>query len=289
MPKVLVVGDVIDDILVSPNSPIRIDTDTNADIISNPGGSGANFACWLASCGVDTSFVGRVGHTDVARQSSILESYGVKPFLQADPDLQTGKIVVLLEGQNRSFLTDRGANKNLDLAQIPDELFGDALYISGYSVFDQDPEDIRNLIGRARDRGIVICDPGSAGYIYDHGVNAFLDAIDGVDLLVPSLEEGRVLTSEDQPEHIAGQLATRFSLVALTLGEGGVQLAWGDNNLLISAFDADLVDTTGAGDAFAAKFLTGLLSMQEPEVAAKEANRLAAKAVSSMGGRPLAK
>lgn len=286
MPKVLVVGDVIDDILVGPKGPIRIDTDTNADIISHPGGSGANFACWLASCGVETSFVGRVGQADVSRQAAILESYGVKPFLQGDEDLQTGKIVVLVEGQNRSFLTDRGANKNLDLAQIPDELFGDALYISGYSVFDQNLLRIQNLISRARARGVVICDPGSAGYISDHNVNAFLAAINGVDILVPSLEEGRVLTSEDRPEHIAGQLAARFSLVALTLGERGVQLAWGENNLRVNGFDADLVDATGAGDAFAAKFLTGLLSMQEPEVAATEANRMAAKAVASIGGRP---
>ena len=58
MPKVLVVGDVIDDILVIPNSEIRLDTDTNSKIQQQPGGSAANFACWLASLGVETHFVG---------------------------------------------------------------------------------------------------------------------------------------------------------------------------------------------------------------------------------------
>lgn len=286
MPRVLVVGDVIDDIVVSPKTEIRIDTDTQASIIATPGGSGANFACWLASLGVEVNFVGRVGASDLERQESVLRSFGVKPFLQADEHLQTGRIVILLDGQTRSFLTDRGANVALDLAAIPQELFGDALYISGYSVFDQPLEVVQGLISKGRESGLVICDPGSAGFIADHSVHGFLDAVQGVDVLVPSLEEGRVLTSEDRPEVIAGQLANRFSLVALTLGAKGVQLAWGDQTSHIEAFTADLVDATGAGDAFAAKFLAELLKLSEPEAAATEANRFAAKAVTKVGGRP---
>lgn len=286
MPKVLVVGDVIDDIVVSPRGDIRIDTDTPSSIVATPGGSGANFACWLASLGIEVNFVGRVGESDLERQEAVLRSFGVNPFLQVDEELQTGRIVILVEGQTRSFLTDRGANVALDLAAIPQELFGDALYVSGYSVFDQPIEMVQELIARGRESGLVICDPGSAGFIADHSVHGFLDAVRGVDVLVPSLEEGRVLTSEDRPEVIAGQLANRFSLVALTLGAKGVQLAWGDQNAHIEAFSAELVDATGAGDAFAAKFLAELLKLQEPKAAAIEANRFAAKAVTRLGGRP---
>ncbi len=286
MPKVLVIGDVIDDILVSPKGEIRIDTDTPASIAASPGGSGANFACWLASLGLEVNFVGRVGKSDLARQEQILKSYGVKPYLQTDENLQTGRIVILIDGQSRSFLTDRGANVALNLNAIPDELFGEALYISGYSVFDQKVESVQQLISKARAKGIVICDPGSAGYIADHSVHEFLNAVEGVDVLVPSLEEGRVLTAEDRPDVIAGQLARRFSLVALTLGNSGVQLAWGEQNQRVEAFDADTVDATGAGDAFAAKFLFELLRLSDPVQAAVEANRFAAKAVTKMGGRP---
>lgn len=286
MPKVLVIGDVIDDILVSPKREIRIDTDTPASIVASPGGSGANFACWLASLGVQVNFVGRVGKADLERHQQILISYGVTPHLQVDENLQTGRIVILVEGESRSFLTDRGANISLDLAAIPTELFGEALYISGYSVLDRNPEEVQNLITRAREHGLVICDPGSAGYIADHSPHAFLNAVKGVDILVPSLEEGKVLTSEDRPDVIAGQLARRFSLVALTMGASGVQLAFGDESVKVDAFDAELVDATGAGDAFAAKFLAELLKLQNPADAALEANRFAAKAVTKVGGRP---
>ncbi len=286
MPKILVVGDVIDDILVIPNGEIRLDTDTNSKIQQQPGGSAANFACWIASLGIETHFVGRVGKDDLERHSQILRDYKVIPHLQADSELQTGRIVVLVQGQQRSFLTDRGANKNLDLAAIPEELFGDALYISGYTVFDQSVETMQQLIKRAKAHGLVACDPGSAGYIADHSVHTFLAAIAGVDLLLPSLEEGRILSAESRPEIVAALLGEWFPQVSLTLGEAGVQLQSQAGSEHIPAISAELVDATGAGDAFAASLISETLKGKEFSLAATSAVRFAAKAVTKLGGRP---
>jgi sugar/nucleoside kinase (ribokinase family) len=286
MPKILVVGDVIDDILVIPNGEIRLDTDTNSKIQQQPGGSAANFACWIASLGIETHFVGRVGKEDLERHSEILRTNRVVPHLQVDPELQTGRIVVLVQGQQRSFLTDRGANKNLDLQSIPDELFGDALYLSGYTVFDQSVQDMQQLIKRAKARGLVACDPGSAGYIADHSVHTFLASIAGVDLLLPSLEEGRILSAESRPEIVAALLGEWFPQVALTLGEDGVQLHSQQGAEHIAAIAADLVDATGAGDAFAASLIAETLKGKNFSQAAQAAVKFAAKAVTKLGGRP---
>jgi sugar/nucleoside kinase (ribokinase family) len=286
MPKILVVGDVIDDILVIPHGEIRLDTDTNSKIQQQPGGSAANFACWIASLGIETHFVGRVGKEDLERHSEILRTNRVIPHLQVDPELQTGRIVVLVQGQQRSFLTDRGANKNLDLTSIPDELFGDALYLSGYTVFDQSVEDMQQLIKRAKARGLVACDPGSAGYIADHSVHTFLASIAGVDLLLPSLEEGRILSAESRPEIVAALLGEWFPQVALTLGEDGVQLHSQQGAEHIAAIAADLVDATGAGDAFAASLIAETLKGKNFSQAAQAAVKFAAKAVTKLGGRP---
>jgi sugar/nucleoside kinase (ribokinase family) len=286
MPKILVVGDVIDDILVIPNGEIRLDTDTNSKIQQQPGGSAANFACWIASLGIETHFVGRVGKEDLERHSEILRTNKVIPHLQVDPELQTGRIVVLVQGQQRSFLTDRGANKNLDLKSIPDELFGDALYLSGYTVFDQSVQDMQQLIKRAKARGLVACDPGSAGYIADHSVHTFLASIAGVDLLLPSLEEGRILSAESRPEIVAALLGEWFPQVALTLGEDGVQLHSQQGAEHIAAIAADLVDATGAGDAFAASLIAETLKGKNFSQAAQAAVKFAAKAVTKLGGRP---
>jgi sugar/nucleoside kinase (ribokinase family) len=286
MPKILVVGDVIDDILVIPNGEIRLDTDTNSKIQQQPGGSAANFACWIASLGIETHFVGRVGKEDLERHSEILRTNRVIPHLQVDPELQTGRIVVLVQGQQRSFLTDRGANRNLDLQSIPDELFGDALYLSGYTVFDQSVQDMQQLIKRAKARGLVACDPGSAGYIADHSVHTFLASIAGVDLLLPSLEEGRILSAESRPEIVAALLGEWFPQVALTLGEDGVQLHSQAGAEHIAAIAADLVDATGAGDAFAASLIAETLKGKNFSQAAQAAVKFAAKAVTKLGGRP---
>jgi sugar/nucleoside kinase (ribokinase family) len=286
MPKILVVGDVIDDILVIPHGEIRLDTDTNSKIQQQPGGSAANFACWIASLGIETHFVGRVGKVDLERHSEILRSHKVIPHLQVDPELQTGRIVVLVQGQQRSFLTDRGANKNLDLTSIPDELFGDALYLSGYTVFDQSVQDMQHLIKRAKARGLVACDPGSAGYIADHSVHTFLASIAGVDLLLPSLEEGRILSAESRPEIVAALLGEWFPQVALTLGGDGVQLHSQQGAEHMAAIAADLVDATGAGDAFAASLIAETLKGKNFSQAAQAAVKFAAKAVTKLGGRP---
>ncbi|SCX06230.1 carbohydrate kinase family protein [Candidatus Aquiluna sp. UB-MaderosW2red] len=286
MPRVLVIGDVIDDILVTPDGAIRVDTDTQSQIFSSPGGSGANFAAWLASLGAEVDFVGRVGRADIERHSVALRNVGVTPHLQADDLLETGKIIVLVQGDTRSFLTDRGANQNLDVGAIDKALLSDALYVSGYSVFDSEPEALLSLIKDARKKGIVMCDPGSAGFIQDHGASRFLNSLAGVSLLVPSLQEGKVLAGELAPELIGDSLSRNFDQVVLTLGpQGSIGFEKG-KRFVIEPTQVLAIDPTGAGDAFAAKLLAELLGGKTLAQAQLAASRFAALATTKSGGRP---
>lgn len=283
----LVVGDVIDDILVRPKAPLRPDTDVASEIISTPGGSAANFACWMASLRKDVNFVGRVGHQDLARHTENLKSFGVHPDLQSDSEKPTGSIVVLVEGQHRTFLTDRGANQNLDVSLIADSLFRDLVYISGYSLLSLSQAAVRELIDRAHNLGAkVACDPGSAGFIQDFGVKGFLEALAGVDILLPNLEEGRLLSGEDRPELIVGFLAERFDTVALTMGVDGCAVQSKRGFQLVPAIAAEVVDPTGAGDAFSAGLLNALLDGRDLAFAAASGVKLGAIAVTLVGGRP---
>lgn len=290
MKPVLAIGDVIDDVLVIPKAEIRVDTDTRASISSKPGGSAGNFACWLASLGVPVEFIGRVGAADLERHSNEFRVHGVKPLLQADSELNTGAIVVLVEGQQRSFLTDRGANKNLDLSFLTKEELSkySMLYLSGYSFIESiSLSAIQGLITNAKAAGLqIIVDPGSSGFIADFGAKNFLDALQGVDILVPSLEEGKLLSGEDRPEVIAEFLARYFPIVAVTLGEAGVCVAQSGKAQRVPAFTAEIVDATGAGDSFAAGLVKHLLIGDNLEKTATEAARVAAKAITIVGGRP---
>jgi len=282
-----VVGDVIDDILVRPKAPLRPDTDVASEIISKPGGSAANFACWMASLRKDVNFVGRVGQNDLVRHTENLKDFGVIPNLQSESEKATGSIVVLVEGQHRTFLTDRGANQNLDVSKIDDSLFGDLVYLSGYSLLSLSKDAVQGLIARAHDLGSkVACDPGSAGFIQDFGVKNFLEALAGVDILLPNLEEGRLLSGEDRADLITGFLAERFETVALTMGVEGCAVQSGNLFESVPAISAEVVDPTGAGDAFSAGFLDGLLSSKSLSEAASSGVKLGAKAVTLLGGRP---
>jgi len=280
---VLVVGDVIDDVIVVPHGPIRPDTDTVSDIRSTPGGSAGNTASWLGHLGVEVEFVGMVAQADVARHSAVFQQYGVVPRLQGHPTLPTGAIVILVEGESRAMLTERGANDSLDYDSIDVAGFA-ALHLTGYSLFKrEDAAPVTALIQRARAAGLqVSVDPGSAGFLLDYGVERFLDAIAGATILVPNLEEARVLTGLDDPAKAAAALAARFPVVAVTVEGAGVIV----NGGAVPAVPVAVVDPTGAGDSFSAGFLSGLLANGDAVAAAKVGVRVAATAVGRMGARP---
>jgi sugar/nucleoside kinase (ribokinase family) len=281
MPRVLVVGDVIDDTIVVPHGPIRPDTDTISDIRFTPGGSAGNTASWLGHLGAEVEFVGMVGQADVARHAAVFESYGVVPRLQGHPTLPTGAIVVLVEGDRRAMLTERGANDAIDLDGIDPTGF-DALHLTGYSLFTrEDAAPVTALITRARAAGLEVCvDPGSAGFLLDYGVQRFLAAIAGATILVPNLDEARVLTGVDDPARAAAALD--FSVVAMTMDRDGVIV----NGTAIAAVECAMVDPTGAGDAFTAGFLHELLTSGDSAAAARRGALIAATAVASLGARP---
>jgi sugar/nucleoside kinase (ribokinase family) len=288
--RIVVFGDVFDDIVVVPSGPIRSDTDTSSAIRTRPGGSAANAAAWLGTLGVPVDFVGRVAEADVARHASALASCGVTPHLIADAELPTGTIVVLVDGDRRSMLTEKGANTRLTADAAPDALLDDAaiIHFTGYSLFGDGREAAAaRLMVRAAERGIqVSIDPGSAGFIADLGVERFLAAVDGATLLFPNHEEGRLLSGLDEPESVAAALAERFPVVALTLDTAGAVVATADGVHRVQAEAATVVDPTGAGDAFAAGFLGSWLASADPVLAAKAGAVAGAAAVALTGARP---
>ena len=290
--RIVVFGDVIDDIVVIPSGPIRNDTDTPSSIRHRAGGSAANVASWLGTAGAAVDFVGRVANEDVDRHARILDGFGVTAHLIGDPKLPTGTIVVIVDGNSRSMLTERGANDLLSADDVSDVLLQSraVVHFTGYSVFHGRNQDaIPRLIARAHEHGAsVSLDPASAGSLVDFGVDRFLDLVDGVDMLFPNLEEGRTLTGLSEPEAIAEALDTRFPLVALTLARRGVVVAQRGHELIrIPAITSAIVDPTGAGDAFTAGFLASWLQDQDAEGAAHAGVALAARAVAAVGGRPV--
>lgn len=286
--RLLVVGDVIDDIVVRPLRAIRRDADTDAEIAMRPGGSAANAAAWMAAAGGDVRFRGRVGAADVERHVAALHAVGVVASLDGDHEVPTGTIVLIVEGNHRTMLTQRGANARLSYDDVSDdELRATAIvHATGYGL-DGHADAYDRMVARAHACGArVSLNPGSVGTVEDLGLPIILAALDATDILIANLDEGRVLTGRYAPDAVAAALADRCPTIALTMGEHGSIVGSAGALARVPSQRTELVDPTGAGDSFGAGFLVGLAAGLPPESAAAQGAAMAARAVSQVGARP---
>jgi sugar/nucleoside kinase (ribokinase family) len=291
MPRILVVGDVMIDVVVRLDGVISRRSDTPAQIFERPGGSAATQAVWLARAGVEVDFVARVGAADVERMAAELRGEGVTPWLAGDADLSTGRLIALVEpGGERSFLTDRGANDALDPADIPEQALAraDWVHLSGYTF--QHPRARAAAISALRraERKPVSVDPGSAAPLLAMGPDNFLAWTTGAELLLPNADEAAALTGTDDPSDQGARLATRYPLVVIKRGAGGAEAYRGAEHWTAPARAATVVDTTGAGDAFAAAFVAARMVGEAIETCLALATSSGAEATGFFGGRPTA-
>jgi ribokinase len=289
--RLVVLGDVMVDVVCRLEGAIALGSDAPARIEFGHGGSGANVAAWAAVARGDRPapvLAGRIGADERGRAAEEeLRATGVETRLTVDPEGPTGTCVVLVgpDGE-RSMVPDPGANDRLAEGDLPDDVLveGAHLHLTGYSlVRDGSRAAGRIAIARARERGMsVSVDPSSAALLSP----AFMEELDGVGLMLPNAEEAAVLSGEEDPERAARALAARVPEVAVTLGSAGA--LWTDGRTLqrVDAEAAEPLDTTGAGDAFAAGFLVARLSGAGPDEALRAGCRLAAVAVRTPGARP---
>lgn len=290
--RIIVVGDLINDVVAIPKTPIRLDTDTPAEVVPRPGGSAANTAAWLGTLGVPTDLVAAVGRQDAAEHERILRGNGVEPHFQVEVAAPTGTIVIIVEGEDRSMLTSRGANALLQAESVTDELLAGAahLHVAAYSFLDGfGAAGAQSLISRAHAAGATVSfNPGSVGFLEDSGPGAFLDATAGADLLLPNLLEGRLLSGAERPEAVLELLVSRYPTVVLTFGaDGSMAKTRGGARESFEAAKVPLVDPTGGGDAFAAGFLSRWVAdPADLRAALAVATHTAARAIMVTGARP---
>ena len=291
-PRVVVVGDLLYDLLSRVDGDVALGTDTFTKIRAVAGGSGANAAAWLASAGVETHFVGRVGdHVFGGFLEREMERAGVLAHLARDPSVATGKVFVLVDGAGeRTMITDRGAGENLRPEDLPETLFSKGhLHLSGYTLSGSSRrETARKALRLASESGMTVSvDPSSVPMLADVGPERFLGWTRGADLCFPNLEEGSLLAGAEDPERIAERLLRYYSGVVLKLGAEGALYAGADGERSrVPATQARVADTTGAGDALCAGFLDAWFAGEPAGEASRRGVGLAARAVERVGGRP---
>ena len=291
MSRVLVVGDLVDDISVRVLDDVTAASDTNAEIRMRPGGSAGNVAAWLGRLGTDVVFCGRVGADGLERHRLALADCGVEAHLAGDPDRTTATIVLQLDREGeRTMFVDRGANRGLVAEDVPAAAWRDVtwLHLTGYSFFDPDTRPVAiELVAEARRRGArVSVDPSSVAFLRAAGAQEFLRWVEDVDLIFPNLDEARALVGSTGPQIDLDALAARFPHVVVTLGSMGAAYLAGAERIQVTAPRVEVVDTTGAGDAFAAGFLARWVGGGTPEESLDGGRAAAETCVTHLGARP---
>jgi sugar/nucleoside kinase (ribokinase family) len=277
--RIVVLGDVMNDVVVTLNGQIAYGTDTPARIVHRGGGAGANLAVWLARGGAPVTLIAAVGD-DAA--GAALRAELPEALLHVDAGRPTGTCVVLVDASGeRTMLPDPGANEGLPVTPLP---AGAAhVHVTGYALLRPGSRPAaRALLAEAAAAGVpVSVGPSSAAPLAAVGADAFLGWA-GLALLLANRDEVAVLGGAEDPEAAARGLGRE---VVVTLGAEGA--LWTDGRAVerVPAVAAEVVDTTGAGDAFAAGLLAARLAGAGPRAQLETGCRLAAQAVARAGAR----
>jgi sugar/nucleoside kinase (ribokinase family) len=259
------------------------------------GGSAANTVCGIASFGGRAAYIGKVSDDDLGQVfGHDLRAVGVQFRPGApDPETPTGRcIIVVTPDAERTMNTYLGVSSLLHSADIDDATVaaGAVLYMEGY-LFDRDEAKaaFRHAAGVAHAHGRLVSLTLSDSFCVDRHRTDFRSLVsDEVDVLFGNEHELTSLYQVDLLEDAIAAVQRDCSLAVITTGPEGCIIVTPDGIMREPAEPVQRVlDTTGAGDLFAAGFLYGYTRSKSLSQCARLGSIAAAEVISHVGPRPL--
>jgi sugar/nucleoside kinase (ribokinase family) len=255
------------DVVVIPSRPLERGTDVPGRVALRQGGSAANTARWLARLGARSTLVTAVGRDPAGRALvDALRSDGVTVRSIRVPGRPTGRVgVVVMFGGERSFVADRGAADELRPEDLkPGWFAADLLHLPAYSLIGSPLGDAgRRAIELARAAGaLVSLDLASAAPLLAKGRRAARRLVEDAapDILFSTAGEAEAYLGG----YDTTGLLESAPLAIVKRGAGGATLLARDEaaplRFEVATPTVSVIDTTGAGDAFDAGFLTAFLA-----------------------------
>lgn len=225
------------------------------------GGSAGNTIRCMARLGCKVGFIGKVGE-DITGEfyEQALRNIGVEPFMLRSEE-RSGKCVALVSPDGeRTFVTHLGAAADLQADDIDGAIFDDydCLYIEGYLV--QDHDLIRTAIERAKAHGLKVAIDLASFNVVEENRDFLYDIVKRhVDILFANEDEARAFTGESDPHKALEHIGAMCELAVVKIGMRGALIKRGKEFVHVGIMAAaKRVDTTGAGDFYAAGFMYGL-------------------------------
>lgn len=251
------------------------------------GSASAIFASGTARLGRGVTFLSRVGEDDFGRFCiKKLSENGVSTeFVKIDETSKTGVTIVLSTPQDRAMVTFLGAIAELSLMDIPLDILDNHrhLHLTSYFLQTNLQPDFSNLMVEAKRRGLTISfDPNSdPTQSWEKGI---FKVIENADVLFLNELEAKQLTGKKEIGAAVRHLGNYCPTAVVKLGKSG---AIGINNgeiVEIKGFSVEAVDTTGAGDSFAAGFIHAFLDKKDLRECLKTGNACGALSTRQAGG-----
>jgi ribokinase len=252
------------------------------------GGSAANTMVALARLGCKVGFIGKVGADREGRM--LLESFreeGVDATMVIRARHgRSGTAMGFVDGRGqRALYIDPGVNDEVELDELSIELASRTRFLHLTSFVGEKSLRVQEKLLKALPKKVLVSfDPG---IIYARlGLKKLKPIIKRAFVVMPNASELRLLTGEaDYREGSESLLNDGVSLVAVKLGARGCYVSDGKERRLIRAYRVRVVDTTGAGDAFSAGFLYGLIKNRTILNCGKIGNLVASRCIMRVGAR----
>jgi sugar/nucleoside kinase (ribokinase family) len=262
------------------------------------GGSAANTACGVASLGGRAAYIGKVDHDALGDvfghdMRALGVSFTSAPRSADVTGTATGRsLIVVTPDAERTMNTYLGMSSLLGVDDVDDELVasGKVLYMEGY-LFDRDAAKaaFRHASDVAHRHGRTVALTLSDSFCVDRHRSDFRDLVrDSVDVLFGNHDELLSLFEVDSFDEAVAAVRRECDLAVITVGADGCVIVTADAVERVPAVPVErVVDTTGAGDLFAAGFLHGMTTGRSSTDSARLGAIAAAEVISHVGPRPL--
>ncbi len=291
MGLILCIGDVMLDVVVRINTEVNYGSDTPAKISTHGGGAAANVASWLAFSNHEVQLVSRVGDDPAGTAvMAELDKLGVQHGNIVIQGAQTGVVAVLVDKTGeRTMFPESGANSGLNLSDLPALENVSAVYLSGYSLLNPaSTTGVVAMVNAITSAKIpIIFDPASVGTMNHVGLASVKNILPRMDIVILNEEEAFYLTGRSDIQLALKELNELVPIVVIKRGsQGAIAIKRDLDSLEVSAKSANVIDTTGAGDAFAAGFIGSWIEKSDLLAAMGSAIDLATQCVAIIGARP---
>lgn len=288
-----VIGDAMIDIILplpdieNPNCLLWGDV-FNTEAKTSIGGI-ANVSVCISNLGGKSVFTGKVGDDHFGKIFvKDLEASKVIKNISVSKTKGTGIVFDLVfHNGERFFIVDRGANAHLGYEDIDFHLIRNSsfLYFAGFSFQDEETsETIQKVIRKASEKDITIVFNPGAPNLAKRFRDEFIDIIKKyVDILILNDVEGKYLVNSTKDDETISFLLSIVDKLVLTKGGKGSIIAAQNEVHNIKAYPTKVVDTTGAGDAYAGAFIYGLSRGWSDDKAGKFASEIAGRVVARIG------